>query len=210
MAARKTTITEVIDQYSAEVAARLAPYFQQVRAHGVPEQMLFLAIKDKKVLEVWARKEMHWRPVKQYPVQAASGMLGPKLREGDRQVPEGMYRIKSLNPNSAYHLSLELDYPNPFDLQQAENDGRSDPGSAIFIHGKAVSVGCLAIGDSAIEELFTLVYQLGKDKIEVIISPADPRQNKLIPPTGAPQWTSVLYENIEHAVAEIFRTQPDP
>ncbi|MEE4376317.1 MAG: L,D-transpeptidase family protein [Candidatus Competibacteraceae bacterium] len=208
MAVRKSTITEVIDQYSAKVAERLALYFRQVRAHGVPEQMLFLAIKDKKVLEVWAKTGMSWQLVKQYPVQAASGTLGPKLREGDQQVPEGIYRIKSLNPNSAYHLSLELDYPNAFDLRQAQSDGRSDPGSAIFIHGKAVSIGCLAIGDPAIEELFTLVHQLGKDKIRVVISPTDPRHKKLVPPTGAPQWTSVLYENIEHTVAEIFRIQP--
>ncbi|NJN46820.1 MAG: L,D-transpeptidase family protein [Candidatus Competibacteraceae bacterium] len=98
---------------------------------------------------------MGWQPIKHYPVLAASGTLGPKLCEGDRQVPEGIYRIKSLNPNSAYHLSLELDYPNAFDLRQAERDGRNNPGSAICIHGKAVSVGCLAMGDTAIEELYS-------------------------------------------------------
>jgi len=71
--------------------------------------------------------------VADYRITAASGTAGPKLREGDRQVPEGIYRIVGLNPNSRYHLSMKLDYPNAFDRHQAARDGRARPGSDIFI-----------------------------------------------------------------------------
>lgn len=89
---------------------------------------------------------------------AASGGPGPKLREGDLQVPEGVYRLTAFNPNSSYHLSLRVDYPNAEDRAAedravARSDRRTSLGGDIFIHGKAVSIGCLAIGDPGIEEL---------------------------------------------------------
>ena len=70
-----------------------------------------------------------------------------KLKEGDGQVPEGIYHIDSLNPNSMFHLSIRLDYPNSFDKQQGKIDGRKELGSDIMIHGNTCSSGCLAIGD---------------------------------------------------------------
>ena len=80
-----------------------------------------------------------------------------KLREGDRQVPEGLYRLIGRNPNSNYHLSMKLDYPNSYDPRHAKREGRSNPGSNIFIHGKSLSVGCLAMSGEAIEAFFVLV-----------------------------------------------------
>src|SRR5436190_607476 len=80
-----------------------------------------------------------WRFVREYPVMAASGGRGPKLREGDGQVPEGMYTIDWLNPNSSYHLSMHVDYPNAFDRAHAADDGRTALGGAIMIHGRDVS-----------------------------------------------------------------------
>ena len=74
-------------------------------------------------------------------------------------MPEGVYRIVALNPNSSYHLSMKLDYPTEFDLSKARAEGRTRPGSDIFIHGKAVSIGCVAVGDDAIEEIFVLVRE---------------------------------------------------
>ncbi|MEO1729077.1 MAG: L,D-transpeptidase family protein, partial [Bacteroidota bacterium] len=113
--------------------------------------------------------------VLEYPILAASGTAGPKLREGDRQVPEGVYRVLSLNPNSRFHLSLELDYPNAFDRARASEEGRTEPGSDIFIHGGAKSVGCLAIGDPAIEEVFLLVAETGIGNVAALLCPSDPR-----------------------------------
>ena len=80
-------------------------------------------------------------------------MLGPKLREGDRQVPEGVYTIANMNPNSISHLSLALSYPNDFDRARAAEDGRADNtlGGSIMIHGGSGSIGCMAVGDEAAE-----------------------------------------------------------
>lgn len=98
---------------------------------------------------------------------------------------------------------MKINYPNEFDLKHANAEGREQPGSNIFIHGKAVSIGCLAMGDEAIEELFTLVHDVGRQHTQVIISPVDPSIQKLVVPRDAPEWTSDLYRNIEHAYAQI-------
>src|SRR5690606_33287906 len=102
-----------------------------------------------------------WVAVHQYPVLAASGQAGPKLREGDRQVPEGFYAIESLHPNSRFHLALRVNYPNQSDRQRAAEDGRTNLGGDIMIHGSNASVGCLAMGDPAAEDLFVLVADVG-------------------------------------------------
>jgi murein L,D-transpeptidase YafK len=134
--------------------------------------------------------------VRSWAVLAASGGAGPKLREGDRQVPEGVYRIDQLNPNSAYHLSLRIDYPNAVDRAQAARDGRQRLGGDIFIHGKDVSVGCLAIGDEAIEELFWLAATVGKDAFTVVIAPTDLRRSPPPEPRG-PAWVMDLYRDLQ-------------
>ncbi|MFN0199917.1 MAG: murein L,D-transpeptidase family protein, partial [Bacteroidia bacterium] len=80
-------------------------------------QVFLRAFKQEKVLEVWAKKEGNpYQLLKTYPICAASGELGPKKREGDKQVPEGLYEIVAFNPESKYHLSLRLNYPNEYDL----------------------------------------------------------------------------------------------
>ena len=189
------SVADVLAEYGPAAEARLAPHFRAIGATYPPAQIALVGYKSERRLEVWIDDHGRWRLLTTYPVLAASGGPGPKLREGDRQVPEGVYRIEALNPNSSYHLSLKLDYPNAFDQARAAEDGRTDPGSNIFIHGKAVSIGCLAIGDPAIEELFTLVAAVGRENIEVIIAPHDP-SSLLVPPDGTPFWTAELYDRI--------------
>lgn len=196
-AAGVRTVSEVVDLYGEESRSRLMPHFNRAGVTYPPEEVTFLATKDQNLLEVWAKAESSWVKIKDYKIKAASGELGPKLREGDRQVPEGIYQVIGLNPNSSYHLSMKLNYPNRFDLKWAEKENRTEPGTNIFIHGKAVSIGCLAMGDMAIEELFILSHDVGISNIEVVISPADPRENELVPPRGYGPWVEELYENIE-------------
>jgi len=200
--AGQRTVTEVIDAVGRQSEARLQSAFTQAGMNYPPEQLNLIALKDAKVLELWAHHGGQNKLIKTYPIKAASGKLGPKLREGDKQVPEGIYQIIGLNPNSAYHLSMKLNYPNAFDLSHAQAEGRTEPGSNIFIHGKAVSIGCLAMGDQAIEELFTLVHRVGRSHTRVIISPTDPANRNLLPPTGAADWVADLYAQIETAVAD--------
>ena len=178
----KRTVADVIDLYGERSRARLESYFKKAAVAYPPKEVAFLALKDSKLLELWASNGDTWFKVKEYEVKAASGKLGPKLREGDRQVPEGIYKVIGLNPNSSYHLSMKLNYPNQFDLKWAKYENRNEPGSNIFIHGKSVSVGCLAMGDDAIEELFVLSADVGISNIKVVIAPRDPRIHEIIPP----------------------------
>jgi len=164
-----------------------------------PKKITLIGIKDKKILEVWALDQKSaWHLVHTYPILAASGKLGPKLNEGDLQVPEGIYKITWLNPNSNYHLSMKINYPNKYDWEKAKLENRRQPGSDIFIHGKTASIGCLAIGDKAIEELFALVKKIGVNKTQVILTPTDMRIQK--PDTAHLQhipWINELYNRIE-------------
>jgi len=135
--------------------------------------------------------------IRSYPILAASGHAGPKLREGDFQVPEGLYRIESLNPNSSFHLALRVSYPNEFDLANAAKEHLENLGGDIMIHGSAVSVGCLAMGNQAAEDLFVLAAETGIRHIEVILSPLDFRVHKeAVPQAGAPDWLEGLYQRI--------------
>ncbi len=98
--------------------------------------------------------------LKTFRVVAQSGEPGPKRREGDRQVPEGVYEIKVFNPQSSYHLSLGLNYPNAADRHHADPE---HPGGDIYIHGSNMSVGCLALGDDAIDELYVIADDARKN-----------------------------------------------
>lgn len=192
------TVDQRLAQYGAAVAARLAPAFAQARLAYPPHEIAYVAFKDEPLLLVYARnaRDERWRFVKQYPVLAASGDPGPKLREGDRQVPEGIYRAELLNANSRFHLSIRLDYPNEFDRRMALLDQRSTLGGAIMIHGDQVSVGCLAMGDQAAEDLFILAAQVGKERTRIVVSPTDFRVRKAAPPQS-PAWTRALYESLD-------------
>jgi murein L,D-transpeptidase YafK len=145
-----------------------------------------------------------FRKLRTYPILGASGSLGPKLMEGDDQVPEGVYRIESLNPNSMFHLSLRLTYPNEFDKEKGNLDGRHNLGTDIMIHGGERSVGCLAMGDEAAEDLFILAAETGIENVSVIISPVDFRIRDF-PAQGRdlPGWAPELYEHIKTELAKL-------
>ncbi len=83
--------------------------FETAKAAWPPSEIGLVAIKDEKILELFARSDGGaWTLIHRYPVLAASGGPGPKLRQGDRQVPEGVYGISFLNPNSRYDVSLRV------------------------------------------------------------------------------------------------------
>ncbi len=200
----KRTLEQVVERYGPSARSRLSRHFERAGLAYPPHAVTLLAIKDQARLELWAEGDAGPRYIRSYPIRALSGRAGPKLREGDRQVPEGLYRIVGFNPNSAYHLSMKLDYPNAFDSRQAAAEGRNQPGSNIFIHGKAVSIGCLAMGDPGIEELFILAWDVGKANIGVAIAPTDPRAGPL-PVDAGPPWVAELYRSIETYFASYRR-----
>jgi hypothetical protein len=202
----KQTVSEVIEKYGVSTREELAPLFAESGVEYPPKHLALIAFKDTQQLELWAADEPEtYKLITRYAIQASSGNLGPKLREGDRQVPEGLYKIIGFNPNSAYHLSMKINYPNAFDLEHANAEGRDQPGTNIFIHGRAVSIGCLAMGDEIIETLFTLVHETGRSNTTVLISPTDPSKGSLVVPAGAPIWTADLYTNITEQYFKITK-----
>jgi len=115
---------------------------------------LFIRIfKKESILEVWIRIDSEYVHLKNYAICAFSGNLGPKLKEGDRQSPEGFYKVQKyqLNPNSKFHLSFNLGYPNKYDRLHKRT------GSYLMVHGNCISIGCYAMTDDKIEEIYALV-----------------------------------------------------
>ncbi|MGZ4958990.1 MAG: L,D-transpeptidase family protein [Methylomonas sp.] len=194
------TVADILQIYGTYATNKLKPYFSRANVPYPPREIIFLALKQEMKLEVWARDSGEFQFIRHYGIQAASGVSGPKLRQGDKQVPEGIYRISGMNPNSHYHLSMKINYPNEFDLFHASQEGRTDPGSDIFIHGRAQSIGCLAMGDEAIEELFVLTSQTGVDNVKVVIAPHDPRAYSLEAGANLPEWATELYSMISREI----------
>ncbi len=201
-------VLAVVADLGPRVRTHWMPY---VRAAGLdypPSELALLGFKRERRLEVWGRADGPWVRIDALPILAASGLAGPKLRWGDRQVPEGLYRLVAFNPNSRYYLSLMIDYPNADDLAAAAAESRGDLGGDIFIHGGAVSIGCLAIGDRAIENLFVLVADVGIDRVQVILAPRDPRGGIALAPAPGLASTVELYRRIEEALMPFGATGP--
>lgn len=172
------------------------------------ERITIVVLKQERTLIVFTHSKDIRTRVVEYPILAASGTTGPKLKEGDRQVPEGFYKVSFLNPNSRFHLSLRVDYPSTEDIDAAKSDGRdvNTLGGDIMIHGGAASIGCIAIGDEAIEELFWLVATVGMNDTELIFaSSATP----IHVATGAtrPQWLIDRYERLHDALVQLGLAQ---
>ena len=194
----KATVRERMEQYGQVVQERLSEDFKRAGVEWPPAKMVLIGLKEEKKLEVWVSQdgdEYHF--LKSYPILGASGSLGPKLKEGDCQVPEGLYRIESLNPNSMFHLSLRVNYPNAFDKKIAAQEGRTNLGGDIMIHGNRCSIGCLAMGDPTAEELFILAAETGAENISVILSPVDFRVRDFEGDfSQMPSWVPDLYQQI--------------
>ena len=124
-------------------------------------------------LEVWVKSDQkdQYKLFKTYRVCMQSGTMGPKRFQGDYQVPEGFYYINEFNPNSNYHLSLGLNYPNASDRILSDS---LRPGGEIYIHGSCVSIGCIPLTDDQIEELYIIASYAkanGQDFIPVHVFP---------------------------------------
>jgi murein L,D-transpeptidase YafK len=118
------------------------------------------------------KEDNRYKLVTTYKFCQNIGQLGPKRREGDKQIPEGIYSISKFNPNSDFFLSLKIDYPNKSDQVLSH---QSYPGGLIFIHGGCETIGCIPITDGFIKELYVLCVDAknnGQDMIPVHLFPA--------------------------------------
>jgi murein L,D-transpeptidase YafK len=126
--------------------------------------------KKEGVLELWLKRGDNYALYKSYPVCKWSGQLGPKTRQADYQSPEGFYSVsaRQLNPNSHYHLAFDIGYPNAYDRRQGST------GSAVMVHGDCKSVGCFAMTNNGIDEIYGIVeaaLRNGQREVPVHIFP---------------------------------------
>jgi murein L,D-transpeptidase YafK len=137
-----------------------------------PAELLFRAFKKERELEVWAasQKGGAMTRISTYEICTISGDVGPKRREGDMQVPEGFYTIQYYWPVSNYHLEMKVGYPNASDRVF----GGKAPGGDIMIHGNCASIGCIAMGDERVEELWVMGTAIHSttNRVHVHIFPA--------------------------------------
>jgi hypothetical protein len=192
------TVAERVQQLGPVVEARLR---RSVVAAGLtypPGEVAYVAFKDSRRLEVYGRTSAddNWSFVTAYPILGLSGKPGPKLVEGDYQVPEGIYRAEFLHANSRFHLAIRLDYPNAFDKEMALAEGRGKLGGDIMIHGSSASIGCIAIGNRAVEDLFILAALAGKERVRIVIAPTDFRIARYAP-RAEREWMNSLYNDLE-------------
>lgn len=146
---------------------------KEIGVRWPPKQLYFRSFKYDSQLEAWARNNNKepYRLIKVFPVCALSGRLGPKREQGDYQVPEGFYYINEFKPASNYHLALGLNYPNLSDLHYSDS---MRPGGDIDIHGSCITVGCIPVKNTPMEEVYVLAALAkneGADYIPVHIFP---------------------------------------
>ena len=204
----KSTVADRVNQYGATTETRWRPFFAAANVSYPPQKLVFVGLKQEKKLEIYAANDGPApRFIRALPMLAASGKSGPKLREGDLQVPEGVYRIESLNPNSAFHLALRVSYPSKEDRAQAVLDNRTELGGDIMIHGSNASVGCMAMGDEAAEDLFVLAAKTGADNIKVLLCPLDFRVRDVAPDAKRPDWVRARYAKLKQELKRLSLTK---
>lgn len=188
------TVADVLRRCEPAARQRFASACQRQGVAWPPRRVTLLVFKQEKRLEAWgANARGSFRHLADFPILAASGRLGPKRRQGDFQVPEGFYRLSALNPNSAYHLSLRVDYPNVDDRRLPGRLPGPGQGGDIYVHGHAVSIGCVALGDAAIEHVFCLVARAAPVERRILLAPLDFR------PPGAPAPRSLAAQTATDA-----------
>lgn len=168
-----------------------------------PKKIILVAFKEERILQVYSNDFYGIKLLKTYPFTAYSGKLGPKLEDGDKQIPEGIYKVQYLNPNSSYYLSIKINYPNEFDKSKSKLSNIADMGKDIFIHGKSATIGCIPIGDEAIEEVFVMTQKAINYKVDVIISPRDFRTNPNFPNIENIEWENELYALISEKLCQL-------
>lgn len=164
----------VLAYYGPAVRAKLKALFAAQSIAYPPHSMTWIALKEEKQLLLFAKnKTGAYKQVLNYPIIGTSGVAGPKLKEGDKQVPEGFYKIAGFRPNLVAHIGMDVSYPNAADKAHAQAEKRRNLGCDILIHGSKWSTGCLAMGNEPIEEMFVLAHDVGAKNISLIFAPCN-------------------------------------
>jgi murein L,D-transpeptidase YafK len=185
------------------------PLERRLAARGmkIGNPIMIRIFKSEAELELWARVGERFELFATYPICNWSGTLGPKLSEGDKQSPEGLYAIgrRQLRYSARWRHSLDLGYPNAFDRSHART------GSYVLLHGGCTSTGCFAMTDPAIEEIFSLsraALRRGQRRIQVHVFPFRMTAENLAGHTDS-YWQG-FWANLKEAYDLFERTRLPP
>lgn len=228
------TVAARLADFGSEARARLRPALRDAGLSYPPTRLRLAAFKKEQRIDLYAADHENdtLRFVKSYdflagPQPITAAHRGPKLFEGDRRVPEGLYRLGYLNPRSIADVSIRIGYPNRFDRARALDDGR-DPetiGSDIMLHGPTNGTeGCLSLEKPDIEEVFTLLADTRAEAkrrgeaadADILIAPRDFRIAQMddaairdaVSEEKLPDWTPTLYRDIDRSVNRLPPREP--
>lgn len=171
------------------------------------DPVLVRIFKREFELEVWLKHDGRFQRFATYPICMWSGGLGPKVREGDKQAPEGFYTVdgSQLNPNSNYHRSFNLGFPNAFDRAH----GRT--GSLLMVHGDCRSIGCYAMTDPVIDEIWQLItaaLQAGQKRFQAQVFPFHMTDRNMAWHARAPE--AAFWQQLKQGHDQFAQTQIPP
>lgn len=207
---KRETVNSILEKYDSRIRIKFESFYNSKNVKWPPEKIYLLAFKREKIIEVWgSNKNGPYYHLVSYPLTGSNGKLGTKKREGDRQIPEGIYQLTGLNPNSSFHLSIKIGYPNQEDIKNSRLS-KKEMGGDIFIHGSSVSTGCLPIGDSNIEELFCLVAHANSSNRKILIAPVNFRKYPGFVLESELNWVNFLYRKMEKKLRDFKLLEEDP
>ncbi len=194
----------VLKEFGQPIREKLTSMFTALDVAYPPKKMTWICLKEERDLSLYT-KNRKGKTIKvlDYPIIGASGNAGPKLKEGDMQVPEGYYQVSGFRPNLVAHMGLDVAYPNAEDRLHARKEHRKNLGSDILIHGSRWSTGCLAMGNEPIEEMFVLAHDVGLQNISLIFAPCDLTKHQPdLDFKKQPEWLPKLYSRLAESLSE--------
>lgn len=196
------TVAQALARYGEEARELLRAQCKSAGVVYPPKRIVLLALKDRKQLLMFAGAggaagaNQRLALVQTFPLVSYSGALGPKLREGDLQIPEGNYRITGSSARDM--LSLAVDYPNAFDRARGLEDHRKKLGGDILIHGGSVSTGCVVVSNEQMQEVFVALHDVGFRNVQLLIAPCDlTKSQPQLNWSKQPKWLPKLYAQLK-------------
>lgn len=184
-------------EFRGRAEAQWKPLFLQHNISFPPQHVsLILFKRDKKLFLYAGKNENETQLLKTYRILGSNERVGPKLNDSDKQIPEGIYKLASLNPGSSPQLALKIDFPNDFDRRMAEKDSRDSFRSQVLVHSGATSDSNVALKEQDMEELYTLASISEVSSWRFVFAPFDLRIEAREIKSNSPQWIDDLDQQL--------------
>jgi hypothetical protein len=191
------TVEQAIRKFGPDAKNRLLPYFEHSNVPYPPDHLYLVCLKSEELLLVFAQDSKgKMKQIRSYSIVSNSGVSGPKLKEGDLQIPEGFYKITGLDAMT--HLAMWVNYPNAIDKLHARTDRRTNLGGYIQIHAGVYSTGCIVISNDDMAELLSVAYAIGYKNVDLLVAPCNLLDRAPdVDFKKQPKWLPGLYQQIK-------------